>query len=447
MRLLQQLGCRPPDARDNVTNVQASSLHGLSATAEEASSGSDTLREMGPRVVHGTHDSVNGGAGRAAQRIADAVDGVGAEAIMVNSPARWTVSRWAEHRLSHWQGSRPGRFRSSGLVPGPSARKIQALNPDVVHLHWIGRGFLSSHQVGRLPVPVVWTLHDMWPFCANEHYSDVSEAAGWRRGYSTEGVKTDRWARLAWRAKHASWRDNFTFIAPSQWMADLKSQSALLPDSPVAVVPNPVPIDTFQDMDRTEARSTLGIPAQGPLIGFVADEGAANPLKGFDDLARALTPLASSHPSARLLIVGKQPSAGTASSISTIATGQIRDDARLAIAYAACDVVCVPSLLDNAPQTASEASATSRPVVAYASGGIPDLIQDGVTGLLARTGDVRGLSLALAHVLDSPAHAAQMGRQGRQRAVDEWSPPVIGEKYLRVYREAIERSSPPDRAR
>jgi glycosyltransferase involved in cell wall biosynthesis len=439
--VLELLGRRWPHAGDNVANVHDSSLDGAPAATEDASSRLDTLSGAAPRVAHGTHDAVNGGAGRAAARIVDAVRLVGVPTVMVTSPGRSTIGGWTERHLSRWQGSRPGHFRSAALVPGRAARTIRALAPDLVHLHWIGRGFMSSWQAGHLRIPVVWTLHDMWPFCGNEHYADDSAGAAWRGGYRSGDAGADPWARLAWRAKKASWGPGFTFVAPSRWIADLKSQSALLPDSRVEVVPNPVPVETFRDTSRSEARHRLGMRGEGPIIGFVADEGAANPLKGFDHVVDAMSALHASHPSVRLLIVGKPPPPHVGASIPILTTGQVRDDERLALAYAACDVVCVPSLVDNAPQTASEALATGRPVVGYATGGIPELVDDRTTGLLAPTGDIRALAGALARLIDAPQEAVRMGQLGRRRAVAEWSPRIVGERYRSIYRQVLEEAA------
>ncbi len=294
---------------------------------------------------------------------------------------------------------------------------------------------MSIGQVGHIQGPVVWTLHDMWPFCGNEHYEESSPDVGWRTGYARgpESASTDAWSRWVWRHKVRSWHQDVTFVAPTQWMANLKLRSALLPDASVEVIPNPVPLDVFAERDRVEARRLLGMNSEGTVIGFVADEGVANPLKGYSHLVLALKQLQASHPAVQLLIVGKTPPGSDHAPVPTFTTGQIRDDKRLAAAYAACDIVCVPSLLDNAPQTATEASAVGRPVVAYAAGGIPELVVDGDTGLLATVGDPGDLARALGHLIEHSEVALAMGRAGRQRALNCWEPSVVGDRYRELY--------------
>ena len=51
-------------------------------------------------------------------------------------------------------------------------KQIQSINPDLVHLHWINNEMISIEQIGKITKPIVWTLHDMWPYCGAEHYTN-----------------------------------------------------------------------------------------------------------------------------------------------------------------------------------------------------------------------------------------------------------------------------------
>ncbi len=61
---------------------------------------------------------------------------------------------------------------SLNVLPSGILKKINSLNPDIVNLHWIGNETLSIRQISQINSKVVWTLHDMWPFCGMEHYTD-----------------------------------------------------------------------------------------------------------------------------------------------------------------------------------------------------------------------------------------------------------------------------------
>ena len=64
-------------------------------------------------------------------------------------------------------------FRSSSLniIPSKLVKKINEIKPDIVHLHWIGNDTISIKDISKIKCKIVWTMHDMWPFCGTEHYS------------------------------------------------------------------------------------------------------------------------------------------------------------------------------------------------------------------------------------------------------------------------------------
>ena len=91
--------------------------------------------------------------------------------------------------------------------------------------------------------------------------------------------------------------------------------------------------------------------------------------------------------------------------VKTISTGRLYDDISLALAYAAADVVMVPSRLDNLPQTATEAIACGTPVVGFEQGGMSDVIEHQKTGWLAKPFDVKDLVHGIVWALTRPSDA------------------------------------------
>ena len=61
---------------------------------------------------------------------------------------------------------------SLNIIPSSLVEKINKLKPDIVNLHWIGNETISISDIDKIKSKVVWTLHDMWPFCGAEHYSN-----------------------------------------------------------------------------------------------------------------------------------------------------------------------------------------------------------------------------------------------------------------------------------
>jgi glycosyltransferase involved in cell wall biosynthesis len=144
------------------------------------------------------------------------------------------------------------------------------------------------------------------------------------------------------------------------------------------------------------------------------------PQKGLDILLAALAALVEGGTDAHLTIVGSGPyeaslrraaeRAGVAERVS-FAGARGQDD--MAGYYERSDVFCLPSFAEGIPIVLMEAMATGRPVVATRITGIPELVEDGVSGLLVAPGNVEELAAALGELAASPERRENMGRAGR----------------------------------
>ncbi len=61
---------------------------------------------------------------------------------------------------------------SPAITPDNISKKIQDINPDIVHLHWIALGFIKIETLAKISKPMIWTLHDMWAFTGGCHYDE-----------------------------------------------------------------------------------------------------------------------------------------------------------------------------------------------------------------------------------------------------------------------------------
>lgn len=175
---------------------------------------------------------------------------------------------------------------------------------------------------------------------------------------------------------------------------------------------------------RAALRAELGIPVDAPVIVFV---GRVVREKGVLDLLDAFRGLRSSHPAARLLVVGeglstdRDPADGElrAAAQSPDLAGAVhlagmRPD--IPELLAASDIFCLPSLREGLPVSVLEAMAMGLPVVATRIRGSREAVQDGTTGLLCAPGSPRELAGALGYLLSHPEVARKMGGAGHRRA-------------------------------
>jgi glycosyltransferase involved in cell wall biosynthesis len=101
-------------------------------------------------------------------------------------------------------------------------------------------------------------------------------------------------------------------------------------------------------------------------------------------------------------------------------------------------VVAVPSRCENLPQVATEAQACGRPVVAFATSGLGDVVADGVTGYLARPYVSADLGAAISSLLNDRLKASAFSLAASERANELWSAAAVIPKILKVYEKALQ---------
>lgn len=193
-------------------------------------------------------------------------------------------------------------------------------------------------------------------------------------------------------------------------------------------------------------------PAYMHLEPFVADPVAPLPTepralfvgvleryKAFDVLAEAWPSVAARVPSAQLQVVGRGTLAPLAARLER-EHGSVEWRERLASegvarALDAATVLVLPSRSEGMGRVVIEAGLRGRGVVASRVGGIPDVVRDGVSGLLVPPGDVRALAETLVRVLSDRALAERLGTAARAEA-ERWL--VSPEEYARRVRQLVE---------
>jgi len=330
---------------------------------------------------------------------------------------------------------------SCGWLPSRLAGRINELRPDLVHVHWIGGGMLRLEELAHLKAPLVWTLHDMWPFTGGCHHSHDCQRYEDRCGACPQlgSNKADDLSARVLGRKLAAWaRLNMSVAAPSRWLAGCASASRLFAGRGVETIIHGIDAETFAPQAR--ARQELGLSADKRLLLFVAEDAVNNPFKGFDLLLSALERLAALgwRDKAELLVLGSsEPSPPVDSALPIRFLGPLEQARGLALVYSAADVLAAPSRSEALGLTVMEAMACGTPAAAFEVGGIPDMITDGVNGRLAPPGEVEGLVSALHELLADPALREKMGQQARQEAEARFGLPDQARSYLKLYEEVL----------
>lgn len=308
--------------------------------------------------------------------------------------------------LSQVQRSWSARGALAGLLAGMTragVRETRRTGARLVHAHWWYPGGLAGSAVARLRgIPCVTTLHG----------SDIRAARG---------------SALAARVFRHVMRHSTAVTTVSHWLAS--ETEALAPGTGALVAPMPVLPGLFHPGTVRERDRLL----------FV---GKLNQQKGIDALLVALSRM---RVRPRLdIVVGVGSDSGPARARAAelgvadqIAWHPLLPQAELAALYRAATILVAPMTGEGLGLVAIEAAMSALPVVAFASGGLTDIVVDGSTGVLVPPGDVDALARALDDLLSRSDQGASLGERARDHALATFAPTAVAQRYADLYRSLV----------
>lgn len=312
--------------------------------------------------------------------------------------------------------------------------------PDVIHLHNIHNHYVNVNMlfdyIKEHNIPVVWTLHDCWPFTGWCAYFDYARCDKWKTGCNHCPSKHDYPFTWFFDRSESNYRKkkevfggvkNLTLVTPSQWLADLTRES-FLKEYPVKVIHNGTDTEIFHPME-TDLKKRLGI-ADKKIILAIAAKLAKR--KGADYLLRIPAKLKDDEVLVMLGLTEKQVlSLPKEKCIGVTYTNSVQE---LAEYYSAADVFINPTLEDNFPTTNIEALACGTPIVTFKTGGSVEVI-DKHTGFVVEQGDLNAMLDAVRKILSKGKAFYQS--HCREKAVKLYEKERQYMKYVELYRRII----------
>ena len=327
---------------------------------------------------------------------------------------------------------------------------IDEVKPDIIHLHNIHNHYV---HVGKLfayikqhEIPVVWTLHDCWPFTGHCAYFDYVNCDKWKtKCFDCPSLKEypPTWIFDRTSSQFEEKKDvfcgvkNLTIVTPSQWLANLCKES-FLKDYPVIVVNNGIDTSVFKPQNEN-IKEKLGIKGKKMILAvsdFQKRKGVeyllSLPKYLSDDEVLVWVGLEKKHLN---LLPAKK-------CVGITKTSNVQE---LASYYSACDVFVNPTLEDNFPTTNIEAISCGAPIVTFRTGGSIEPLDDGVNvdvkdnilttqyGAIVEKGDAKAFLVAIRLVLsnDRDLYKARCSRKG-SLCYNKWKQ---YRKYIDIYKQ------------
>ncbi len=407
-------------------------------------------------VLHLVGGDLNAGAGRGAFWLHHGLRAIGIESrILTNSayyPNNERVIYITRSRMEKVQNlmraqldALPVRFYgrgneiffSTGMSGYDFTRTAEYREADIIHLHWINRGFVNIKHLAKVNKPLIWTMRDMWPMTGGCHY-DI-ECENFKQGCgkcpqlkSTSALDLSRWV---WRRKKRYLPRSTKIIGISHWLTEQAKKSALLKEYDVRTIPNNVNTHDFFPISKETARDILGIRTNKKII-LAGAQGLKWFYKGFDKLLESFVKLEKNR--YYLIFMGSlEEDCVKSLGFEYKQFGFLHDTISMRLVYSAADVFVAPSIVEAFGKTIVEAMACGTPAVCFDATGPKDIVDHLMNGYKASPFETEDLARGIQWVASSERHS-DLCNKARDKAVTAFDSSIIAGEYKKLYEEMLE---------
>ena len=285
---------------------------------------------------------------------------------------------------------------SSTLATKAFLKKIESIQPDVIHLHNI-HGYYINYRLlfeflKTYNHPVVWTFHDCWPMTGQCTHFETIDCHRWKTGCykcplldASYKSFVDR-SQKNWNLKRSLFTslNNLTIVPVSHWLDGVVKES-FFNNSRTYVIHNGIDLNVFKPLRIS--RSDLGIDHGKIIVLGVSSEWGRK--KGLNDLVKL-----SENPEYQVVLIGVTKQQKLKLPQRIMAIEHTYNQEELVKYYSAADVFVNPTYEDSLPTVNLEALACGTPVVTYRTGGSSETIDES-TGAIVKKGDLDGLVKAI----------------------------------------------------
>jgi glycosyltransferase involved in cell wall biosynthesis len=320
---------------------------------------------------------------------------------------------------------------------------------DIINIHWVNNLCLGLKDIPLLSSPLIWTLHDCWPFSGTFHHNTAQLNLYPQTPCLIPGNTPLKKIRslLLVKLSNAILRIKLTnykrcyrllMVAPSSWMYDQLASSPFGIYSTQKPIPNPYISSEYFSGNPELYRDEFNIASEFVIL-YGAKNFSSDPNKGFDLFSESVNLLPYSVKSrATILLFGDRLTPGLRNLCdfhSVINLGFIDSPSEMRKLYVLSSVYVMSSRIENLPQTAVEALACGLPVCGFNVGGITELIRSSLFGFSVQPYDTTLLSKAIEHCLLNSNDSIRQYRSERMLSI--YGDRVVAAEYLHLFSDLI----------
>ena len=295
---------------------------------------------------------------------------------------------------------------------------------DIIHIHWIGQGFIKLNSLSKIDKPVVWTMRDMWPFTGGSHYS-----------MDFEKFENSNLSKKIQKIKKGIYKKNFTFIAISDWLKNKAKKSYVLEKYDIERIYNNIDLKDFNLMEKKYAEGLLKISTNKKIILYGA-QNTQSKRKGWEIFVNTLKKLDKNK--YFLLVFGNLWSQKTLDDIGIEykSLGFIDDNKILNAAYSIADLFVASSIQEAFGKTWAEALACGTPVLCFNDTSISEIIDHKINGYITNNFDSDELHGGITWLSEKLVKNDTIKKEIINKAL-KFDVKIIAENYINLYKKLL----------
>ena len=322
---------------------------------------------------------------------------------ILNQPKTFSINKTSEklkniikgsinRNLKFFFKSKNKTTHSLNIIPSSLLYEINKFNADIVNLHWIGNETISISQINKIKAKLVWTLHDMWPFCGAEHYTNNKR---FEYGYKLSNKPTNETGldinRYIWEKKTRHFKKIEKIIVSSSWMKNAAKKSFLFKDKQITEIPLPIDVNNWNYIKNNKyIKKLLKIEQNKKIIVFGSDNYLKNERKGLKFYLNLVKKL--NKEKYQFIVFGEDNHEEFNSYLEkfniekkVLNMGKLKDELSLKIFYSSIDLLILPSVQESFGLIAQEGSIMGVPSVVFNNTGLTSIIDHKKNGYLSKS--------------------------------------------------------------
>lgn len=324
---------------------------------------------------------------------------------------------------------------------------VKGIQPDIVHCHNLHGGYFDLKALTRISLeyPLVLTLHDAWLLAG--HCAHSFTCNKWRAGCRKcpditipLALQRDGSAQN-WKVKRSIFqKSSFNLVTPCNWLMERVEQS-IVNEGIISktIIPNGVDQTIFHPGNQSLARIDLGLPENAIVILFAANGIKVSVWKDYPTLHKVICSISKEKLPKKVIFIalGDNSPSEKFGNTEIRYIPHIKNPEIIAKYYRASDIYLHPARAETFPLTIIEAMSSGIPVIASAVGGIPEQVEEGITGFLTPVGSVDQMVDSIVQLIRDGNLHESLGKNAERIAKEKYSLELQTDRYLNFYKQLL----------